>query len=201
MNSNGHRNPWPSFKRSKNNGDNGNAQSATNNGLYGHRLNQEPYTCLRCQRDKNVPKIYSAQNDMDPGRVPSCLEGMTQIEEMLIARACPIMTIYRKHGGQRGYAGHVLNLSQNIQQFINKLPPRVSTLPVLHIKRTGSVAQLRVRRDKILQALLWLPRNNRFYNDIVIDFHTIMTLPVDGITDDITTSLTRLMAVTQQHHR
>jgi len=44
---------------------------------------------------------------MDPGSVPSCLEGMTQIEEMLIAWACPIMRVYRKHGGQRGYQGHV----------------------------------------------------------------------------------------------
>jgi hypothetical protein len=127
---------------------------------------------------------------MHPGRVPPCLEGLTQIEEMLIARACPVMTIYRKHGGQRGYTGHVLNLSQNVQQFLDKLPPRVSTLPVLHIRRTGSnntVAQFKVRRDKVLEALQWLQRNNRFYHDIEIDFSNIMTLPINGIPADITT--------------
>ena len=74
----------------------------------------ETYTCIHCKRDKNIPKLFSPQNDMDPGVVPQCLENMTQIEEMLIARACPIMTVYRKHGGQRGYSGHVLNLPQNI---------------------------------------------------------------------------------------
>ena len=39
---------------------------------------------------------------MDPGSVPPCLQNMTQIEELLIARACPIMTVYHKHGGQQG---------------------------------------------------------------------------------------------------
>ena len=48
---------------------------------------------------------------MDPGPLPLELQGLTDIEEMLIARACPIMCIYRKHGAQRGYRGHVLNLS------------------------------------------------------------------------------------------
>ena len=40
--------------------------------------------------------------EMDPGIVPPQLEGLTQIEEMLIARLCPIMSVYRKHGGHRG---------------------------------------------------------------------------------------------------
>ena len=76
----------------------------------------ENYTCIRCQRDKTISKLFSSQNDMDPGAVARCLEGLTQIEEMLIARACPKMTVHRKHGGQRGYSGHVLNLPQNIQE-------------------------------------------------------------------------------------
>ena len=99
---------------------------------------------------------------------------MTQIEEMLIARACPIMTIYRKHGGQRGYRGHVLNLPQNIEHFV----------PILLVKRQGAdntEAQFRVRREKILNALLWLRANNTFYQDIDIDHDRIHTLPEDGI--------------------
>ena len=73
------------------------------------------YVCTRCKRDKNEVKRYSKDNNMWPGEVPFCLSGLTQIEEMLIARACPIMSVYRKHGGQHGYKGHVLNLSQDIQ--------------------------------------------------------------------------------------
>ena len=124
--------------------------------------------------------MFSAHNDMDPGSVPSCLEGMTQIEEMLIARACPIMTVYRKHGGQRGYQGHVLNLPQNIQQFLKKLPAPIASLPILIIKRVGAentTAEFRVRRQKVLSALLWLKHNNSFYHDIDIDQVTIASLP------------------------
>ena len=54
----------------------------TNNGL-----TLQIFECLRCKRDKGNPKLFSQEND---------------IEEMLIARACPIMCIYRKQGGQRG---------------------------------------------------------------------------------------------------
>ena len=157
------------------------------------RLNLQPYVCLHCQRDKSTPKTYSKDNDMDPGEVPSCLEGMTQIEEMLIARACPIMTVYRKYGGQRGYSGHVLNLPQNIQHFLNKLPPHVSELPILNIKRMGAnntEAHFKVRRAKVLEALLWLQQNNSFYKDIEIDFDSISRLPTNGIPEDILTVIT-----------
>ena len=68
---------------------------------------------------------------MDPGALPLELQGLTDIEEMLIARACPIMCVYRKHGGQRGYRGHVLNLPQDIQGFLNRLPRNIAQLPYL----------------------------------------------------------------------
>ena len=53
-------------------------------------LNLHPYVCIRCQRGKNTPKTFSSDNNMDPGSVPSCLEQLTQVEEMLIACACPV---------------------------------------------------------------------------------------------------------------
>ena len=52
-------------------------------------LNTDPYTCNRCQCDKHNNKLYSAGNDMGTGSVPPHLQEMTQIEELLIARACP----------------------------------------------------------------------------------------------------------------
>ena len=45
----------------------------------------------------------------------------------------------------------------------------------------------RVRREKILQSLLWLQRNNRFYRDVEIDFEGISNLPTCGIPSDIVT--------------
>ena len=37
---------------------------------------------------------------MDPGSVPAELQSLSEVEELLIARAFPIMSIYRKHGYQ-----------------------------------------------------------------------------------------------------
>ena len=48
------------------------------------------------------------------------------------------MTVYHKHGGQLGYSGHVLNLPQNILQFIKKFPVNVSDLPVLTVTKQGA---------------------------------------------------------------
>ena len=36
-------------------------------------------------------KEILAANDMDTGIVPPCLRQLSQVEEMLTARACPIM--------------------------------------------------------------------------------------------------------------
>lgn len=83
---------------------------------------KDDFTCTRCKRDKGQSKRFSSENDMDPGPVPECLKNLSQIEEMLIARACPIMCIYWKHGGQRGYKGHVINFPQNVESFLSKLP-------------------------------------------------------------------------------
>ena len=93
------------------------------------------FECLRCKRDKGNPKLYSQENDMGPGTLPLELQGLTDIDEMLIARACPIMCVYRKHGGQRGYRGHVLSLPQDIQGFLNRLPLNIAQLPYLIIRR------------------------------------------------------------------
>ena len=75
---------------------------------------------------------------MDPGTLQLQLQGLTDIGEMLIARACPIMCVYRKHGGQRGYRGHVLKLPQDIQGFLNRLPRNIAQLPYLIIRRHGT---------------------------------------------------------------
>ena len=50
---------------------------------------RSPYVCSRCSRDKRIPKKFSLQNFMIPSCVPNELQNLTEIEEMLIARAYP----------------------------------------------------------------------------------------------------------------
>lgn len=152
------------------------------------QVNPETYVCNCCHRDKQEPKLFSAGNDMDPGVRPPCLEGLTPVEEMLLARACPIMSIYRNRGGQRGYRGHVLNLSQDLQHFLTSLPSNVKDLPILVLRRKGADNTHKdfvVRRDRVLEALLWLKEHNRFYTDIQIDYDVLQQLPVHDVPSEI----------------
>ena len=149
---------------------------------------QNVYECLRCRRDKLNPKKFSKANNMHPGEVPESLQGLTQVEEMLIARISPIMYVYRKHGGQRGYKGHVLNLSQDIQSLLDTLPQNVSDLPILILRREGaneSYSDFTVRKQKVLTALQWLKENNPFYKSIIIDHTMIDQLPENGVPDGL----------------
>ena len=148
------------------------------------------YICIRCKRDKHEVKLFSADNDMNPGEVPPSLEGLTQVEEMLIARAHPIMSVYHRKGGQRGYSGHAINLPQDIQGFLNELPCHISDLPLLVIWQQGSNDTRKdwiVRRDRVLAALLWLRDNNKFYKDIEIDDIALHSLQVNGVPPELLT--------------
>ena len=76
-----------------------------------------PYVCSQCSRDKKSPKKFLVENSLIPSSVPFELKGLTQIEEMLIARALPIMRVYIKPAGQQGYSGHCINLPQNVTEL------------------------------------------------------------------------------------
>ena len=54
---------------------------------------------------------------MVPSQVPNELQGLTQLEEMLIARVFPVISVYTKPGKQKAYKGHCINFSQDIQQL------------------------------------------------------------------------------------
>ena len=57
------------------------------------------YICKQCKQDKDIIKKFSKQNCMIPVAVPSARENLTQVEEMLIARALPVIHVYLKPGG------------------------------------------------------------------------------------------------------
>ena len=146
------------------------------------------YKCLRCMRDKKQPQKFSKENNMVPSKVPCQLQGLTQLEEMLIARALPIMTVYIKPGGQRGYSGHCINLPQNVQELALTLPRYPKDLTMIVVKMKGkdnSFKDVSVRRQKVADALLWLINNNPHYKDVKINQHSLNNLPDHGVPHDI----------------
>ena len=141
--------------------------------------------CTRCKRDKNTPKIYSSDNKMDPGPVPTELLGLTQVEEMLISAVMPMMSIYRLPYGQYGYSGHVINFPQDVLSFARTLPRLPSQLDVVVVRKQGvdqTHRDFRVRRTVVEQALRYLVTHNKYYraNDVRIDEEALLLLPEDG---------------------
>ncbi|EXX58012.1 hypothetical protein RirG_201910 [Rhizophagus irregularis DAOM 197198w] len=87
--------------------------------------------CRHYHNDKKTPKKFSADNNMDPGEVPDELQGLTDIEEMLIAQVFMVMSVYRLQGGQNSYKGNVINFPQDVREFTRHLPRNPSSLDVL----------------------------------------------------------------------
>ena len=147
------------------------------------------YTCDRCKRDKKkTVKSFSSANGIDPGSVPNQLKGLTQVEEMLIAKACLGMRDYRLKGGQRGYGGHVVNLAQNIGDLVNSLPRPARDFPIIvvpHQGGEGTHKDLLVRRQRVFTALNWLRANNTFYSDIRINANNLNALPDNDSLQDL----------------
>ena len=115
------------------------------------------------------------------------LDGLTQTEQMLIARALPIISIYIKPGGQRGYSGHCVNLPQDVTNHANALPRYPKDVSVVLVKMKGTnntFKDVRVRRKRVQHALNWLIANNPCYKMLDINFDALAILPEDGIPDD-----------------
>ena len=144
--------------------------------------------CKRCKDDKQKIKKYSNENFMIPGAVPSVLENLTQIEEMLIARVLPITHVYLKPGGQRGYSGHCINLPQNVLSIAYSLPRYPKDLSVVIVSMKGkdnNFKHVTVRRQKVADAISWLIDNNQHYKDVSVNLDSLNKLPDCGIPSDL----------------
>ncbi|XP_012152150.2 uncharacterized protein LOC105664038 [Megachile rotundata] len=124
--------------------------------------------------------------------IPTELQGLTMVEQMLIARVHPVMRIYqvKAHGsrGQFHYKGHAINIEQDIKEIVKILPQSPEALSVLIVRRESvcGYADFRVRRKNVLYAPRWLSVNNPLYADVQIDMHGVQALPVDGdISNDL----------------
>ena len=59
---------------------------------------------------------------MDLGNHPAILAVLTQVEEMLISHANPVLQVTHAHGGQYKYFGHTIFFPQDISNISKYLP-------------------------------------------------------------------------------
>lgn len=79
-------------------------------------------------------------------------------------------------GGQTGYSGHVINFNQRVEEVARVLPHKIALLRNIIVVKSGqlpNIIELNVNKKRVLEALVWLKTNNRFYNDIQIDINNL----------------------------
>jgi len=91
---------------------------------------------------KNCKELYGASNDMDPMDVPPELQGLTYVEEQLIAPVHAMISVFKLKGHhQYGYRGNIINFPQNVKSFAKKLPHTIEDLSSLICIRTTNEAK------------------------------------------------------------
>ncbi|KAL2542625.1 Uncharacterized protein Adt_03603 [Abeliophyllum distichum] len=136
------------------------------------------------------PLKFSAENimDMDPDVVPIELSRLTNLKQILIARAHPMMSVYHVKGQQYKYSGNMINFAQDVNSIADVLSFKPADLSaILIVNRTGAnaIKQFCVRHEYVRQALVWLTQNHLYYRDITIYEPSLETLPEDGIPEDM----------------
>ena len=158
---------------------------------------------LRDAAGQKRPYLMSAENHMDPGTVLADLPELTQVEEMVIARAHVQMLVKRVRGHQYQYTGHCVSFMQDIVRTVDVLPNLPSELNIVLLRPLEANTDnpryqrqfrrdFRVRRQHVLAWLYFLRAHHPDYRCITISTDRVAALPVDGdvslsvacITDD-----------------
>ena len=137
--------------------------------------------CTRCRRDKKVPRVWSGENNMDPLPLPVELSGMSDAEQMLIARLAPTVHVHMLRHGGIASKGHCIAFPQAVQEPATILPRLPAEVDIIRVRRRGkddTHKDFRVRTHQVEEALCWLKDNNPAYSDI--DSARIQNLPEDG---------------------
>lgn len=86
------------------------------------------FECEKHISDRNgdvlKKRALSSENDLHPKSylINNILPPINDIEEMFLARIHVVMTAFKLEKGALGYKGNVLNMQQDLQRVIDKLP-------------------------------------------------------------------------------
>ncbi len=148
-------------------------------------------TCYRRILESNPPKFGSTSqiNVCECQSYPAALDGLTLVEEAVIARAHPVISILKLRPAGASFSasyqtirGHAVDLPQNPGSLLTLLLS--ASLRLHHVirvvwagKRPHTEADIhpfgRVRKTRVLEALIWLRENNQLYKDVEMN-HTRM---------------------------
>ena len=132
---------------------------------------------------------FSVSNGMHLMPRLNYLPALTEIEESLISLHAPVLRVYRLRGGQLGYGGSCVSLTQDVGAVARSLPRSMEELGWVVFAKTSSASEeggeavrteFRVRRGVILEWLLFLTQNNPLYSHVQIEHDALNSLPLDS---------------------
>ena len=77
--------------------------------------------CTRCKSERTHHR-FSSQNNMNPGLRTLVLASLTQVEEMLTARASPVLQVMHSIGGKYKNRGYTIIFPYEVKPVAKKLP-------------------------------------------------------------------------------
>jgi len=116
--------------------------------------------------------------------VPPCLNGLTDMEDMLIARVKSYMQVRWTWGRQLCYQDHIINFRQDIMEIATRLPRLPDRTDIVIIRKDdvdlSRHVDFTVRRAKVEAALEYKVAHDPCYADLVIDRDALRQLPENG---------------------
>jgi len=177
------------------------ALTQTTNGICRRICNE----CLNDLEKGCTPRLALA-NGMWTGEVPPQLTGLSVPEQYLISRhfsAAYIVKMFPKRKGaqslNQGLRGNVSTYRLDTDEIAELVSDNVFPRPVKILASTIGVTFvgpknepercypgfLRIRRQRVRNALLWLKENNPLYTDIIISEERLEQVVEDGVPDEI----------------
>ena len=123
---------------------------------------------------------------MIPSPVPRELEGLTQIEEMLIESLCTTRRTKRLFWTLNKFASKDNRISTVFPRYPKELPLIVVTMKGKH----NTFKDVTVRKTRVEAALQWLFSTNSQYQGLEINMDSLSSLPENGIPSDLQTIVT-----------
>ncbi|KAL8588029.1 hypothetical protein ACOMHN_065034 [Nucella lapillus] len=152
----------------------------------------ETYQCHTSDKDKIVCKLchgkarremFAPSNYLTLTPAPPYLSDLTQVEKSAISIICPSIAIYKKGTGSAS-KGHTIAFFQDVETFASILPRVPDELPFIVLKDPSEKIDdrsFRVRKQKLLDALLYLKSHNEDYRHIIISRENTDLYPEDDI--------------------
>ncbi|MCJ1349551.1 hypothetical protein MMC31_007792 [Peltigera leucophlebia] len=166
--------------------------------------------CLTCRNSLSLGNrlkfgILNSLPCVDCQSYPPALGNFSMAEEAANARVHPVMSILKLRpsgtfnpAAYSGIKGHAVFLLQNLTPLLTLLPsPTLALHDVIRIVWVGrgrsTNLDLRycilVRKQALFNALTWLYINNPLYQDVVINYKTLLSIPAEFIPKGISSRI------------